>query len=831
MNYLPLRVRSVFSRGRGATVPAELALYLHRQGLSRLPVCDPESLLAWEYFREEAEKHGLDFMPGLEVSAGRQGEMLVFPCRDQGLPVLLELHNGLAPDDLHDCTVVFLPALQDYDFIDRLRARVAPGRLYLGLTWNSRRWLVTAAQNLELPLVWANPWCWQGDSSRYRVICSVFRHLPWPEAARMELSFEGPIPASAVVRRWGRAGREALENTLRLARSLHFSFNPGTQGRNAGEQELIALVGQKLNQCRAGEAERSRAARELQVINGLAAAHAFLIAADLASFCRSADIYFNLRGSSAASFVLHLLGLSRCNPLRHGLMSERFLSSLRGDLPDIDIDIEAGRREEVLAWVADRYRGRTAFISSHKFFGGRSALYDTARVFGYSAAEAQDLAKKVPMFSRPADLLEASNCAPAEILRAAARLDGVFRELSLHVGGVIFTPGSANRDFPLDNAPEGFCQTVWDRRTVERMRLFKIDLLSLRGFSVIAQQALHGKPRQGHETTWRNIRDAATVGCFQLESPLARENLLAARPADLVDLAACLAVIRPGPARAGMKKAYLERRSPAHPLLGRLFPHTRGTLLYEEQVSLLLHETSGWSLEQCEETRRRLRRGASPALAGDYLKAGLARGWRADELQLFWRLAADFSLYAFCQAHSVALAYSAYLSAWLKSNDPLTFFCRLFNAGGGYYPLPVYIEEARRWGLQVLPPDVCRSQAWFQVESGALRTGLCFIRGVGQKTARRIIETRRNGFSDLMDFMRRTRCSEKEVSLLLSAAALDEISAVDIPRPEKEKKWQAALGFQPGESLAPSAADREKAPLPAAACKKSRFSLSLSDEA
>jgi len=796
VNYLPLRVHSIFSRGRGAVTAAELALYLRRQGLPYLAVCDPLSVIAWEYFREEAERNKLAFVPGLEVNAGRSGEILVFPVGKEGLPTLLGLHNGLESRFLESCKVILLPALQDEHFIERTRERVAPGKLYLGLTWKSRRWLVTVARSRNLPLVWANPCCWLADSARYRAVASVFRHLPWPEAARMDVRLEGPIPAAAIIRRWGEAGREALANTLCLARDLDFSFRPRPPASPGNDPELHRLVVRKLEASRATAAERKRALRELQIINGLSAGPVFLIAATVASFCRSKGIYFNLRGSAAASFVLYLLGLSRCHPLHYGLVSERFLNSLRDDLPDIDIDIEAARREEVLLWMAEHYRGRAAFISSHKFFGARSALYDTARAFGYSAAEALSLTRRVNMFATPADLLSA-DCAPAEITQAAALLEGVFRELSLHVGGVIFTPGSVSRDFPLESSAKTCCQTVWDRKSVERLRIFKIDLLSVRGFTVISPQALQKMPARGHAETWQTIAAARTIGCFQLESPLARENLLAARPADLADLAACLAVIRPGPARSGMKKAYLGRQKPMHPLLGRLFPHTRGTLLYEEQVSLLLHETSGWSLEKAEKIRLLLKRGPLAAEEEEYLVTGLSRGWLEKELRLFWKLAADFSQYAFCQAHSVSFAYSAYLSAWLKTNEPLTFFCRLFNAAGGYYPLPVYVEEARRSGLTVLPPDVNQSRYFFQVEAGALRTGLCFVRGIGRATAAKVIQNRGNGFTDITDFLFRARCTEKETALLMSAGVFETLGCSAVP-PETNDKWRVMLGFQPG---------------------------------
>jgi DNA polymerase III alpha subunit len=620
-------------------------------------------------------------------------------------------------------------------------------------------------------------------------------------------ALDGLIPAAAIMRRWGESGHQAMANTVHLAERVTFAFDRLEELFPDGGSELEILIRKKLDQRRAGQTERERALQELQVIRRTGAAAYFLIAATIADFCRQQRIFFNLRGSGVSSFVLFLLGMSRVNPLQHGLLFERFVNSLRQDLPDIDIDIDSSRRAEVFKWLFEHYRGRAAFVSSHKFFGARSALYETARAFGFNPEEAHALTKPLPMFAEPAELAgfgrplvglaDKGKGAHSQIYRTAALLDGVFKELSLHVGGVVFSAAAVDRSLPLTLSPEGFPQLAWDKDTVERLRIFKLDLLGVRGFEVIAPLALKGEVDSGDSAVWQLINKAQTVGCFQLESPLSRENLLNARPANLTELAIAVAIIRPGPARSGMKQAYLECRPACHPLLGQLFPASRGALIFEEQITVLLHHVSGWSLEQAEMARKELKKKKGEARRADFFEQGQKNGWNQGELELFWKLALDFSLYAFCQAHSLAYAYAAYLSAWLKTKRPLNFFCRLLNAGGGYYPLPVYIEEAKKYGVRILPPDVNASGLGFSEEREAIRCGLLTVKGIGVNLATRIVANRGNGYGSLEDFLLKTRLGERDLSALLAVSALRSLGRDGFSTKEKRTNWDKYLGFQP----------------------------------
>jgi error-prone DNA polymerase len=824
MNYVPLRVYSVFSQGQGAVDAASLAEIMQKTGLPYLPLCDPMALTGWERFRKEAVARGLKPLLGTEIRLPEKGSLLLFPQSHAGYLSLVSCLNRRAlPAALRDVLAVFLPLRPDGDFLRRLQAKIGRGNFYLGLEWGSGQWLRAWSAESAIPLVWAQALRWTGDARKYAVARAVFQHLPLPEALKTDAALDGLLPAAAILRRWGECGRQALANTVCLAERVAFGFDRLEELFPDGGHDLEVLVRKKLDQRRAGPPERERALHELQVIRRTGAAAYFLIAAAIADFCRRRRIFFNLRGSGASSFVLFLLGMSRVDPLAHGLLFERFVNSQRDDLPDIDIDIDSSRRSEVFQWLFQHYGERAAFVSSHKFFGARSALYETARAFGFNPEEAHALTRSLPMFAEPAELAGRGKGAHSGVYQAAALLDGVFRELSLHVGGVVFSGQAVDRVLPLTRSPEGFPQLAWDKDTVERLRIFKIDLLGVRGFEVIAPLALSlplgGRPLGGPSgsqdrrplggldgeadgndaSVWQNIRQANTVGCFQLESPLARENLLKARPDSLQELAIAVAIIRPGPARSGMKAAYLERRPPCHPLLGQLFAHSRGALIFEEQIAVLLHHVCGWSLEQAEKVRKELKKKRGEEWRGDFIARGRENGWSGDELELFWKLALDFSLYAFCQAHSLAYAYAAYLSAWMKTRQPLQFFCRLLNAGGGYYQLPDYITEAKKWGLAVLAPDINRSGLGFTCEQGALRCGLLAVKGIGEKLASRVVENRGHDYASLEDLLLKTRLGERDLSALLAVSALHCLGRDGFSQAEKQANWQKYLGFQPSE--------------------------------
>ncbi len=799
--YVPLRVYSNYSRGWGAVDASELGDWLESRRLPALAVTDPFGVQAWEVFRFHARRRGLKALLGVEVRLRGLGALLLFPRDNTAYPALVDTLNRRRCGSLKNMLVIFLPQFNmDLEAALALLSRqVDPGFFYLGLEWATPRSLVAVARLRRVPLVWAQPLRWLGDPERFAATVAVFHHRPFAEVKTSIDHTHGALSAMAVCRRWGDPGREALRNTFAVVEAVDFAFSDILPHPGCGAAQLEEMVQLQMKRGGLTAAETVRLLRELRVVREMGVGFHFQVAAEIAAYCRRRGIYFNIRGSGASSLLLYLLGVSRVHPLRHDLLFERFLNRLREEPPDIDMDLDSSRRDEVLHWVFETYAPRVAFVSSHRFFQARSALYEMARSSGFSPEEAHAVSQGIPMFAEPRELTSRGTGNLRDVFRAAALLQGVYRDTALHVGGVVFIrEGDIRNCFPVSNSPSGFPQMAWDKHTIERLQVFKLDLLGVRGFEVIAPVAL-GKPVDMEDPrTWEVIRRAGTIGCFQLESPLARRNLREAAPADLNQLGIAIAIIRPGPARSGMKAAYIARAAPVHPLLGRVFPHTRGTLIFEEQISVMLHTLTGWGLDYCEKVRREMKKHRENAYRDAFLKAGTAGGFGEADLESLWKLAVDFSLYAFNQAHSTAYAYSAFLSAWFKTHFPAAFFCRVLNAGGGYYGREVYIHEALEWGISVRPPHVNHSGPAFTQEGDAIRTGLLQIRGVGAVLAERIINGRKQAYAGVEGFVAGSGCGERELSVLMAVGALSGMGCEGYGNERLRQHWQRYLGFVPG---------------------------------
>jgi len=810
MKYIPLRVHTVFSRGKGAVDPERFADFAVKSGVKVMSVSDPLSVISWERFRKYAIRRGLKFLPGTEIPFRTAGSVLLFPLSDKGYFSTVASLNSKELSEMEDVAVIYIPSgrvANAVKVIRNLKELIPTGNLYFGLEWNTSREILKDAKKQGLPYVWVQTLKWIGNPEKYKTVFSVFTHIPMQEIADdNSVSLYGPLSYGAISKRWGAIGRVAMKNTFRFANSIEFDFemNFKLSGDDNGGgrffEKLEKIVNSKIASNNGNTKQRRRAEKEFAKIKEMGFASYFLIASDISSYCRKEKIYYNIRGSAGSSYILYLLGLSKMNPMEHNLIFERFINSRRDELPDIDIDIDSSRREEVLNWVFNRSGEKVAFLSTHKFFRGRSALYEVARSYGFNPEESHKMSKEIALFASPSDLKGMGKDGMRKIYDRAALLEGVYNELSLHLGGVIFSDRKIRESFPVEVSPGGYSQIVWDKDSVERLKIFKLDLLGVRGFGVISPYVYGDEVEFKDREVWENIKRAGTKGCFQLESPLSRENLEKTKPSDLNELAISIAIIRPGPARSGMKRSYIFKESPLHPVLKEIFPYTRGTVIFEEQISILLHHISGWSLELSERVRRELKKRRGEVFREEFYLAGSNRGWLQKDMSLFWDIATDFSSYAFNHAHSISYAYSAYISAWMKYRFPVKFFTRLFNSGGGYYPLPVYIEEAKSCGVAILPPDVNLSGPVFSEEGLGVRTGLMFIKGVGRKLSSKILEMRRSGFTSVEDFISRTKTGDRELSALMAVSAFNSLGYNGFSEKEKLKNWKEYLGFVPDRS-------------------------------
>jgi len=756
----------------------------------------------------------------------------------------------------------------------------------------ARSWLLQVASDLDLPVVavhdvwFAEP----ADHALHRLLLAVKwnrvlrggeaaadqrepgmagKHAHLPERAALAAAaaeFPAAMAQAAIV-------RESCQ--LAFAEREPPIFPPVALPPGVGAVECLrALALAGLSRCAGDRAVAiSRCEHELAVIEQMGFAPYFLAVHQIADLARQRGIAFVGRGSAADSLVAYCLGLTEADPLRYGLLFERFLNPGRSDLPDIDLDFCWRRRDELLAAVYQHFgEDHVAMIATFQTCGPRAAYQEAAKALGLPpavvAARTRLLPWQVPRewdfataaASQPA-LRGDGSIAPARerlLLEAAQQLLHAPRHLGVHPGGIVITPEPIWHHAPLERAAKGVVVTQYDMHFVEGLGLVKIDLLGNRALSIVQDCVTmlrqHGQavpdllgcqtlPRSvpssaetnvlaplrrsggGHDgdtglldehdpRTAALLRQGRTLGCFQVESPAMR-TLLQQMQADSMDrVIQAVALIRPGPAAAGMKDAFLSRLrgreavQVAHPLLAEVFADTFGIMLYQEDVIRAAMAVAGLDATAADQLRRQLGK-RRPATGGDsafdaFLVAGLRRGLPRPALEQVWAEMSRFAGYSFCKAHAVTYGRLAFRCVWLKARWPAALLAAVLRNEAGYYAPGVYAEEAKRLGATLLGPCIQRGAADYElVDPHTIRIGLRVVRGLGERTVQAILLARRVGgpFRSLTDFLQRVRPARDEAENLIRVGACDELGA---SRPELLWRLQVAKA-RPGRLAEPVA--------------------------
>ena len=879
--FIPLRVHSAFSRGRGGAALDELARDFSRRGLPCGALTDIGNLYGWPQWKRAAAGAGFAPLFGCEIDVG--GETFLFLVRTpEGYGNLMEILNRRRireGDGIEGLAAIWIPSPKeggggnggkldpgagdpsgsnggaggsgggksgppperlDVDALfPTLKDGPSAADLYVGMDFLNAGRARAAAAVHGLPLVWAGPLKYVRVPERLVLLHALEKKIPFPPAwenLRRTVRLFGPEQEALARKKFGAEIDEALRRTQAVAETCRYDFRDIVPPLPAGlfPTTLRDEIRRRLRKTPGLTwTERERALRELAVVERAGFGPYFLIVHDIVEFARQNGILHNLKGSGASSFLTWLLGISHVNPVAFDLYFERFLNSGRSDPPDIDLDFDSRHRDRVLAYVLERYgQGRTgaAFVCALKSYGARSALYETGRAFGLPPEEARTLSKKAPYYETP-DFMK-DKPAPAgylDVWKAAAELACIHHEISLHVGGIIFTPPPVDRYLPLETSAKGLLMSHYDRDAVEDLKLIKLDLLSIRGLAAISETKSRlglGDLPPDDPAAYALLKKAGTIGCFQVESPAMMNLLRRMKPADMNDLTQALALIRPGPTECGVKENVLRARESRgtyrDPFLDRILPETGGLLLYEEQVMQIAERVAGMPPGEGDLLRRSLKHGngSTPNPRKDaFFKEARARGYTSAEVEKLWQMMEKFSSYAFNKAHSASYAFMAYQAVYLKAHHPVPYFTAVLNAGGGYYMPAAYIEEAKRLGIAILGPDVNRSGPGFASEGEAIRVGFGSIKSLASRTAERILDERAAGgaFGSLEDFLARVPVSRSELFLLVKAGVFDSIEARrtrqvlryvqgidgveppgDIEPREKDKLLLESLGFSPG---------------------------------
>ena len=567
-----------------------------------------------------------------------------------------------------------------------------------------------------------------------------------------------------------------------------------------------------------------RADYELATIKRTDFSSYFLIVWDFCRWGKERKIVFGPgRGSAAGSIVSYSLNITNIDPLHYDLLFERFLNPQRISMPDIDIDIEDHRRDEVIQYVTDKYgEDRVANIVTFGRMAARNAVRDVARVLRMSFPQADQLAKMLPLpiqgrhvplqtsLQEDAVLQAKYNSDPEvkRVLDLAIQLEGTIRSHGVHAAGVVIAPEPIVNYTPLEIAAKGVVTTQYNMHPIEDLGLLKMDFLGLSNLTTIKNalriiRKIYGQDIDIEQLplddgpTYELLSKADTTGVFQLESRGMRQYLQRLEPNNFEDLSAMMALYRPGPLSAGLTDQFIERRhgrqaiEVAHPSFKPALSNTYGTLVYQEQVMQMSRDICGFSGAEADELRKAIgkkKRDIMARMQDKFIDGGVQHGGVPRAImERFWQDIVGFADYAFNRAHSVSYGLIAYQTAYLKTHYRSAFMAAVMTSDAGNIDrLKHEIMECNLAGIDVLPPDVNESFPEFAVILGAdqagrgkIRFGLEAIKNVSNKAVDALVEIRNQGgpYKDLADFVKRQKdnphLNRKTVESLVKAGAFD----------------------------------------------------------
>ncbi|NLB57609.1 MAG: error-prone DNA polymerase, partial [Gammaproteobacteria bacterium] len=559
------------------------------------------------------------------------------------------------------------------------------------------------------------------------------------------------------------------------------------------------------------EKARALVEKELALITELGYESYFLTVHDIVRFARSREILCQGRGSAANSVVCYALGITAIDPDRIGMLFERFISRERNEPPDIDVDFEHERREEVIQYVFERYgRRRAALTAVASSYRGAGAMRDVARVLGMPPDQVDALsgcighwADALPVAERLREHgFDPDSPLLRRILVLAGELIGFPRHLSQHPGGFVISEQPLHALVPVENASmPGRTVVQWDKDDLDAVGLLKVDILALGMLTALRRcfdlvKAHHGRELTlanipaSDDATWDMIGRADTVGVFQIESRAQMAMLPRLRPKEFYDLVIQVAIVRPGPIQGDMVHPYLLRRADPDlvtypsPELEKVFKRTLGVPLFQEQVMEVAVVAAGYEPGEADDLRRSMaawkRHGGLEHHRQRLMEGMLERGYEAEFAERIFEQIKGFGSYGFPESHAASFALLTWASCWLKQNHPVAFACALVNSQPmGFYSPYQILQDLRRHGGEVRPVDVrwsgwdCSMEEAEGQHGFALRMGLRMVRGFREEDARRIEQARQaRPFDDVEDLCQRAALEARARELLADSGAL-----------------------------------------------------------
>jgi error-prone DNA polymerase len=876
LDFVHLDVRSAFSLKEGAFVPEHLAALASEMGMPAVALTDRDGLYGAARFVAACERGGIRPILGasLTVREGGHDAPLVLLAQDgRGYANLCRLVTdahmlGERGDPsitatqicAHATGLVALAGPRSHagrlavrgrtdaaaETLHPFREAFGRERLYVAAEHRMERGsnteiraMLRLAERADLRAVATNPVRYLVPEDAFLADALECMREIVPIAANhvSRSNAEGWLKPAEAMRLLFAERPDLCDATLEIAdacrfhlglKRVHFPDFPTPAGRSAD-----AVLTER---CWAGvhdrgmtddERLRDRIHLELSMIRRMGYAAFFLTVADIVADIRAMGIHVACRGSAAGSLVCYLLRISDVDALRHDLAFERFLNPMRDELPDIDVDVESARREDVYDMVLSRHGDdRTGCVAMIDTYRARAAVREVGKALGLPEVEVGMVAKSFPHISARnlrealAKLpeLDGINLPMAQLellFRVAERLDGFPRHIALHPCGIVLSSHDLVDRVPLERSANGHRMIQADKDDVELLGYLKLDVLGVRMLSSMRHATDEIARTLGEkvdleriplddEATFEMIRASDTLGCFQIESPGQRELLQKLQPNRWEDLIVDISLFRPGPVKSDMITPYLRRRAALerpvyiHPDVRPALRETFGVIVYHEQVMRTLSALAGWDLTYADHVRRHLdHEELLPGFREDFLRRAAERDVDAEAAEKTWDAVAQFASFGFCKAHAAAFAVPTYRSAWLKAHYPAHFLAGILTHDPGMYPRRALLDDARRHAIPILPLDVNVSEPEYVAEvvdgvSGGLkqrapdgasvaprerwgiRLALQDVHGISDAEVRSILIARaEQPFASVEDFLRRTSVARPVVEALAHAGGFD----------------------------------------------------------
>ena len=861
--YAELHCLSNFSFLRAASFPEEMverAIELGYRALALTDECSVAGVVRAHVAKKAAGERANNFrlIIGSEFTCVHQEQLVLLACNRRGYGQICALITGsrrqaekgkytvelrqVLEAPLSDALVLWIPAqdVQDYRSFEQasIKTLTQLSGVFAGRLWIAAELYLLAGDDAKknalqrLSTLAGVPVCAAGGAQMHIPQRRILRDTI--TAVRLgkpinELGFDLPANGQQYLRSRQLLARiypaEWLAQTLQIAEQCQFSLDelryeyprelvPASYTSASWLQKLTLEGMQQRWPAGAPESVQQLVRKELKLIGELAYEHFFLTVHDIVVFARSQGILCQGRGSAANSAVCYCLGITAVDPSRMQLLFERFLSKERNEPPDIDVDFEHERREEVIQYVYKKYgRHRAALAATVICYRRRSAIRDVGKALGLSTDQIEQCSSILRMNSEGRIVqIEQPLLEPRvlqHLIDLVEQLCGFPRHLSQHVGGFVISEGPLHELVPVENAAMADRTIIqWEKDDLEALGLLKVDILAL-GMLTAVRKALatlpsiHGRPWQLHDVpaedplVYQMISRADTVGVFQIESRAQMSMLPRLQPRHYYDLVIQIAIVRPGPIQGDMVHPYLARRqgkeAVVYPSEGvrSVLERTLGVPIFQEQVMQIAMVAAGFSGGESDQLRRAMaawkRKGGLEPFEEKLISGMRERGYTESFARQIYQQIRGFGDYGFPESHSASFALLAYISAWLKCHYPASFVCALINSQPmGFYAPAQLVQDLRRHGIRVFPVDASISQ-WdctlendtsaAHPEGRALRIGLRLVKGLSMVGAQQLLSVREHSaFTSIADLVRRAGLNQRDRDALAAADALSSLA-------------------------------------------------------